>query len=256
MTKFLRWHGIQLFTALIAALAVVSLGLQADVAWADDPGGEDIDVPAPAPAPAPAPPPPADDDDFHLYLSGNVAGAFTKGRPSGSIGGWPNSGSDRDEDVFGGGSLGLHYDASPVGVRVELEGQAGRGLDLETDAGPFGLFTMHTNVNTWAMFVNGWLDFPITESFSIFGGGGLGFAVTDMDSVGSKSRDDETFAWQVGGGISIAPTDWLIFDTSYRFVDLGEPDLVFRFAPPPADLEMHLQSHDVMLGVRMNFFSF
>jgi len=252
MRKSLRWHGIQLFT----------LGLQADVAWADDPGGEDIDVPAPAPAPAPPPPPPpADEDNFHLYLSGNVAGAFTKGRPSGSVDGWPNSGSDRDEEVFGGGSLGLHYDASPVGVRAEIEGQAGRGLDLETDWGPGGALTMHTNVNTWAIFVNGWLDFPVTESISIFGGGGLGFAVTDMTSnlfpgVGDKTRDDETFAWQVGGGISIAVTEWLALDTSYRFVDLGEPDLKFRAAPFPSDLEMHLQSHDVMLGVRMNFFSF
>jgi len=238
------------------------LGLQADVAWADDPGGEDIDVPAPAPAPAPPPPPPpADDDNFHLYLSGNVAGGFTKGRSSGSIAGNPNRGNDRDEDVFGGGSLGLHYDASPVGVRVELEGQAGRGLDLRTKWGPLGIGTLHTNVNTWAMLVNGWLDFPITESFSIFGGGGLGFAVTDMTSValgegGDKSRNDETFAWQVGGGISIAATDWLTFDTSYRFVDLGQPDLKFRAAPFPSDLEMQLVSHDVMLGIRMNFFSF
>jgi opacity protein-like surface antigen len=262
MTEFLRLNGFRVFTAVVAALAVVSLGLQADVAWADDPGGEDIDVPAPAPAPAPPPPPPADEDNFHLYLSGNVAGAFTKGSPSGSVAGWPNSGSDRDKDVFGGGSLGLHYDASPVGVRAEIEGQAGRGLDLETDAGPLGAWTMHTNTNTWAVFVNGWLDFPITESVSIFGGGGLGFAVTDITSspagtfVSDKSRNDSTFAWQVGGGISIAATDWLTFDTSYRFVDLGEPDLKFRIFPPPADLEMHLQSHDLMLGVRMNFFSF
>ena len=189
-----------------------------------------------------------------------MAGGFTKGRSSGSIAGFPNSGSDRDEDVFGGGSLGLHYDGGPVGVRAEIEGQAARGLDLETNVGAAGAFTLHTNINTWAMFGNIWLDFPITEAVSIFGGGGMGVAVTDMTSVtvggGDKTRDDTTWAWQAGGGVSIAATDWLTFDTSYRFVDLGEPDLKFRIAPFPSDLEMHLQSHDVMLGVRMNFFSF
>jgi len=252
--------------ALIAALALVSLGVSASVAWADEPVGEDIEVPAPAPAPAPsraAPPPapaPADEDNFHLYVSGNVGGGFTKGRATGSISGFPNSGSDRDEDVFGGGSLGIQYDHSPVGARVELEGQAARGLDLETDAGPMGAFTLHTNVNTWTLFGNIWLDFPLTDALSVFAGGGMGIAVTDMTSVanggGDKTRDDTTWAWQAGGGVSFAATDWLTLDTSYRFVDLGEPDLKFRIAPFPSDLEMHLQSHDVMLGVRVNFFSF
>ena len=191
-----------------------------------------------------------------------------KGRSSGSIigagGSFPNTGNDRDEDVFGGGSLGLHYDGGPVGVRVEIEGQAARGLDLATDWGPAGAFPMHTNVNAWAMFGNIWLDFPITEVVSIFAGGGMGFAVTDMTSsviapgglFSDKTREETTWAWQTGGGISIAATDWLTFDTSYRFVDLGEPDLDFRAGAFPSDVVMHLQSHDVMLGVRMNFFSF
>jgi len=269
MKKSLRWKGIQILTAAIAALAVVSLGIRANVSWADEPGGEDIEVPAPAPRPAPAPPPPpppaADEDNFHLYISGNVGGAFTKGRASGSIAGWPNHGSDRDADVFGGGALGIQWVGDPVGVRFEIEGQAARGADLETDWGPAGFLTMHTNVNTWAMFGNIWVDFPITETVSVFGGGGMGVAVTDITSnilsppagfYSDKSRDDTTWAWQTGGGISIAATDWLTFDTSYRFVDLGEPDLRFRAGAFPSDVEMHLQSHDVMLGVRMHFLSF
>jgi opacity protein-like surface antigen len=265
MREFLRLNEFRVFAALVAALAVVSLGLQADVAWADDPGGEDIDVPAPAPAPAPPPPPPpADEDNFHLYVSGNVAGGFPKGRAGGSIAGFPNNGKDRDDDVFGGGSLGLHYDGGPVGVRFEWEGQAGRGANLDTNWGPLGAGPMDTTVNSWAMLWNLWLDFPLTESFSIFGGGGMGFSVTDMTSkpaflplVGGATDGDTNWAWQVGGGISIKATDWLAFDTSYRFIDLGEPDLDYRGAVPfPSDLRMHLQSHDVMLGVRMNFLSF
>jgi opacity protein-like surface antigen len=267
MSGFSRLNAFRIFAALVAALAVVSLAVRADVAFADDPGGEDIDVPAPAPVPTPPPPPPpppADETDFDLYISGNVGGSFAKGRSGGSVAGFPNRGNSEDEDVFGGGSLGLHYHGGPVGVRAEIEGQAARGLDLVTDWGPLGFPPVHTNVNTWAMFGNIWLDFPITEFFSIFGGGGMGLAVTDMTSVArdpggihsGKTRDETTWAWQAGGGITIAATDWLAFDTSYRFVDLGEPDLKFTDLPFPSDLRMHLQSHDVMLGVRMNFFSF
>lgn len=266
MSESLRWHGIRIFTALIAALAVASLGVRADLAWADEPGGEDIVVPPPAPV-EPPPAPPADDDKFHLYLSGNLGGSFAKGRSGGSIN-WggpigisPNTGNGQDEDVFGGGALGIAYDGDPIGVRFEMEGQAARGYDLTTDSA-FGIATLSTSVNTWAMFWNTWLDVPITESWSIFGGGGIGFSVTDMTThpagipIGDKSRNDDNFAWQVGGGFSVAATDWLFIDTSYRFVDLGDPDLIIRLAPPPSDLEMKLQSHDLMLGVRMNFFSF
>jgi len=284
MRESLQLDGYRALLALVAAVAVLSLGVRADVAWADEPVGEDIEVPAPAPAPSRAAPPPAplpaDEDNFHLYVSGNVGGSFAKGRASGSLvdpvpfGGavlFAQSGSDQDEDVFGGGSLGIQYDHSPVGLRVELEGQAARGYDLSTVlpvlAAPpgvvfFGIPSAHTNVNTWALFGNIWLDFPLAESFSVFAGGGMGIAVTDMTTtlfssgLGDKTRDDTTWAWQAGGGVSIAATDWLTFDTSYRFVDLGEPDIKFRAYPLPSDLEMHLQSHDVMMGVRVNFFSF
>jgi opacity protein-like surface antigen len=262
MSRHLRWHGIQILTALIAALALVSLGIRANIARADEPMGEEIEVPAPAPAPprvAPPPPapPPAAEKNYHLYLSGMVGGEFAKGESSGSIAGVANFGKDNDEDVFGGGALGLHYDGSPVGVRVEFEAQAARDIDLNT----LGRFPLDSELHTWTMLGNIWLDCPITDVVSIFGGGGLGMAVTDMTTtifygVGDKTRNDTTFAWQVGGGLSFAATDWLTFDTSYRFVDLGQPDLKYRVYAFPSDLEMQLHSHDVVFGVRMNFFSF
>jgi opacity protein-like surface antigen len=267
MSESLRWNGIRISTALFATLAVVSLGVRADVAWADEPGGEDIVVPPPAqppeppPPPPPSPPPPADEDNTDLYLSGNVGGSFGKGRSKGNIGIFPAFGNDEEEDVFGGGALGIHYHAVSVGVRVEIEGQAARGYDLTTGWGlPVFPLPLGTEVNTWAMFGNIWLDFPITESVSVFGGGGLGFAVTDMTTnlfggFEGKARDETKFAWQAGGGVTIAPMDWLAFDLGYRFIDLGEPDLKIGWLPL-SNVEMHLQSHDVVLGVRMDFFSF
>jgi opacity protein-like surface antigen len=204
---------------------------------------------------------PADEDEVHLYLSGNLGGSFAKGRSSRSLAGTPNIGSDQDEDVFGGGALGVHYDRGNIGLRVELEGQAARGYKFETKTGPGGSVTLYSTAKTWTMFSNVWLDFPITDCFSFFGGGGVGFQVTDLEShvpglVREKSHDDTTFAWQTGGGVTVSATDWLSFDVGYRFIDLGEPDLKFRFAPSGSKLKMHMQSHDLVLGIRANYFSF
>jgi len=258
-------------TRFAAALAILSLGIATAPASADEPKRtEDIEVPpaaeppparpAPAPAAAPAPAPPAEADDFFLYLSGNVGGSFAKGDSSGynSAGGFRNTGDDRDETAFGGGALGIGWNASDaVRLRVELEGEAARGYDLATHSIDNTL-DYETNVQTWNLMGNVWLDFPIAEMFSIFTGGGLGIGVTDIDTtdffVGGKSRDDTTFAWQVGGGFTVQLTDWLAVDTSYRYIDLGQPDLNFRAGA--GDYELELTSHDVVMGIRFNFFSF
>jgi len=263
---------MQIATRIALALAVLSLGLATAPAWADEPKRtEDIEVPPPAepppPAPAPAPaaapapaPAPVQADQFFLYLSGNVGGSFARGDSSGynNAGGFRNTCDDRDKTAFGGGALGIGWNASDaVHLRVELEGEAARGYDLATRSIDDAL-QYETNVQTWNLMGNIWLDFPVADRLSLFTGGGLGIGVTDIDAtdfvVFGKSRDDTTFAWQVGGGFTVKATDWLAFDTSYRYIDLGQPDLNFRNGA--GDYELELPSHDVVLGVRFNFFSF
>jgi len=274
MSHSKRLDPIRISTAIAAAFAVLSLGIAMAPASADEPKRtEDIEVPPaaepapPPPAPAPAParaaapaPAPADEDAFFLYLSGNAGGSFAKGDSDGYnfLGSFNNNGHDRDETAFGGGALGVGWRASDaVGVRVELEGEAARGYDFATKS-INGTLDYETNVQTWNLMGNIWLDFPITEMFSVFTGGGLGIGVTDIDTtdfqVGGNSRDDTTFAWQVGGGFTVDLTDWLALDTSYRYIDLGQPDLTFNGGNGLYELE--LTSPDVVMGVRFNFFSF
>ena len=176
---------------------------------------------------------------------------------------FPNRGIDHDQDAFGGGALGIGWKASDVvGVRVEFEGEGGRGYDFTTlscifPQCPYPYF-YETNVQSYNLMGNIWLDFPLTDVLSVFAGGGLGAAVTDIDTsdgtVSGRSHDDTTFAWQVGGGVSVNLTDWLALDTSYRYLDLGQPDL--NFFNGNGDYELDLTSHEVVLGVRFNFLSF
>ena len=274
MNRFLRVIGIRKSTAVIA---VSTLVLGAGVAIADDIGGEDIVVPPPAPAPAPPPPPPpVEDEKFKLYLSGIVGFSWAKGEADGEnqcCFGGPNQdnlGHDWDTTVFGGGALGLDSDLGPVGLRFEIEGQAARGYDMKTK-GPLqspldGDFQTENSpyllsTNSWAMFTNFWLDLPVTDAFDFYFGGGVGFGVHDFTlqqkTIGIKdtSHDDLEFAWQVGSGFAYDVADWLTLDIGYRFARFGRVDI---YLPPRlgGEYELKLESHDAILGVRINYYSF
>jgi len=273
MKSLLRVIGIRKSTLVFAVLVAFTLTLGAGVSVADDIGGEDIVVPPPAAAPAPPPPPPVEDDKFKLYLTGIVGYSWAKGEAGGQnqcalcFSPSKNRGDDWDKTVFGGGALGLDSDLGPVGLRVEMEGQGGRNYDFDTD-GP--TFTGQTpefegdydvDISTWAMFWNLWLDIPITEAFDLYLGGGVGFGVSDMrvrqspTGYRDTSHDDLNFAWQVGTGMAYDVADWLTLDLGYRYVDFGQLDINLAF-PLRGDYELDLTSHDLILGVRINYYSF
>jgi outer membrane immunogenic protein len=277
MNGFLRFNGIRKTTAAFAIVAFLALGLGAGSAIADDIGGEDVVIPPPAPAPAaPPPPPPVEEDKYKLYLTGIVGYSWAKGEAGGDnrccLGGnnvqvlSSNTGDDWDGTVFGGAALGIDADFGPVGGRFEVEGQGGRNYEMKTD-GPFppgdplAGTPYRLKAHTWAIFFNLFLDIPITENFDLYMGGGVGFGVHDykvsIPAVGlsETSHDDLNFAWQVGGGMAYDVADWLTLDLGYRYVDFGTMDTDLPF-PVFGDHQLKLTSHDLILGVRLNYYSF
>jgi len=283
MKGFLRFNGIRKSTAAFAILAIFTLGLGAGAAMADDIGGEDVVVPPPAPAPAPPPPPPPPppvaEQNFKLYLTGITGYSWGKGEASGHnncCAPWfprpdrKNRGQDWDGTVFGGGALGIDADLGPIGMRLEAEGQAARGYDMKTKGPVFDDYALEFKTpnspylissNSWAVFFNLFMDLPITETFDFYMGGGVGFGVHDFRvrqkamNIGDTSHDDLNFAWQVGGGFAYDVADWLTLDLGYRYVDFGKMDVNLP-QPVGGDYQMHLVSHDMILGVRINYFSF
>lgn len=282
MNDFLRVIGIRKATAAFAVVAALTLAFAAGVAMADDIGGEDIVVPPPAPAPAAAPaPPPVEDDRFKLYLTGIVGYSWAKGEAGGQATcpgcvtniANKNSGDDWDNTVFGAGALGFDSDLGPVGLRVEMEGQGGRDYDFKTDGPTFvdieplepvdSLLAgdYKVDIENWGMFWNVFLDLPITDAFDLYLGGGVGFAVSNMKvrqsptGFSDTSHDDLNFAWQVGTGMAYDVAEWLTLDLGYRYVDFGQLDINLAF-PLGGDYELDLTSHDLILGVRINYYSF
>jgi len=284
MTGSLRFDAARRTTAAIAALAVFSLVPGAAVA--EEIGGEDIVIPPPAepppappPAPAPPPPPPVEEDKYTLYLSGITGFSWAKGEAGGHNDCCAfndtrerdkNKGHDWDTTVFGGGALGLGADLGPVGIRFEIEGQAARGYDMKTKGPITGDGPYHLSSITWGMFANLFMDIPITDAFDFYLGGGIGFGVHDFKvqykndpggpggynwRVKTKSNDDINWALQAGAGFAYDVLDWLTLDVGYRYVTFGDMDVNLP-QPLGGDYQLNLHSHDAILGVRINYYSF
>ncbi len=241
-------------------------------AAADEPSGEpDLDAP---------PPPvsqPADEDRFHFYLTGEVGGDFPHMQSSGTntVGAFPNSGSDHDDDFFGGGALGVAVDFGPVVMRAEAEGFSERNFRFTTNSfpgppGPITFFYRGT-FDAWTVMGNLWVDYPLSNvwpdipvvrNLVAFGGGGLGTARTQLDmtdGVVAASGRDTNFAWQAGLGLGYAITDWLTLEASYRHIDLGETDVDMTAVVGGAaagNYDLDVDSDQVVGGLRVTFFSF
>ena len=261
MNDFLRVIGIRKATATFAVVAALTLAFATGVSDGRRHRREDIVVPPPAPAAAPAPPP-VEEDRFKLYLTGIVGYSWAKGEAGGQTTcpgcvvnvASKNSGDDWDNTVFGAGVLGFDSDLGPVGLRVEMEGQGGRNYKFKTDGPTFSIEDddavlagdYKVDVENWGMFWNVFLDIPITDAFDLYMGGGVGFAVTNMDvsqsptGFSDTSHDDLNFAWQVGTGMAYDVAEWLTLDLGYRYVDFGQ---VGRQSGLPAQRRLRAGPH-------------
>jgi opacity protein-like surface antigen len=273
MKGLLRFDGVRSATALFAVLTALSIGLAAGSVMADEVGGEDIVVPPPAdPAPPPAPP---EEDKFKLYLSGIAGYSWAKGDAGGHNNccefdefrnRTKNDGSDWDSTAFGGGALGLDAELENFGVRFEIEGQAARGYDMKTKGPITGEGPFHISSNSWAMFANVFLDIPIAESFDFYLGGGVGIGVHDVRvnyknnggagfQVKSKNDNDANWAVQAGAGFSYDVFDLLTLDLGYRYLTFGDIEVDLA-EPIGGDYKLDIHSHDLILGIRINYYSF
>lgn len=156
-------------------------------------------------------------------------------------------------------------------VRGELEGRYRMDSELETDgfssATPF-----RSELESWTAMHNVWVDFPVSPPFeAIFGripllepmsfytGGGLGLSINQArttDTIVKGDGTDLNFAYQVGGGISYALTEWSTIGLGYRYSDLGEVVVDLDNAGTGAgDFSLDATSHEFTLSLRFDFYS-
>ena len=174
---------------------------------------------------------------MEFYLGGAVTYSETDVDSGGfnTAGGFPNFLGDSEDGV--GFSLVMGLDnlvqfGNGVSLRGETEFNWRPDQNYITGSfpGPPGppTFLYRTSVEeSFSVFANLFVDVEVFSPFSVFGGGGIGFAhhdVTTTDFVVAGASSDTEFAYHVGGGVIFDLTQSVSIIGGARYMDLGTSD--------------------------------
>lgn len=169
-------------------------------------------------------------DWIRPYVTG-IAGASFGTLNTGGTGGFGGTplgfaGSVNEAMFTGGGAIGMALDQPSGLLRMEVEGRARGPMQGKTE---FFVVPDTVPIDTaatggWSAMVNFWRDWFLSDRFGVYGGGGFGVGgyqystllIQGSQSLGGSSAVN-TFAWQVGTGITYKLSDRVTFDTGYRF---------------------------------------
>ena len=171
------------------------------------------------------------------YVTGIVGGSLATINAGGStlFGGTTQLqtvGSVNDTMFNGGGAIGMAIDRPSGLLRMEVEGRARGPMSGQTTLGvkwsqtteEVGIPLDVTVTNGWSAMMNFWRDYFFTDRFGVYGGGGFGVGGYQYSMQGENgeiplkgSSAVNTFAWQVGTGVTYQLSDRITFDTGYRF---------------------------------------
>ena len=213
-----------------------------------------------------------------VYASATLAISTGEGVAGGSTPFLANRGDDMDSSPAYGLAAGfaIPYEEvfpdsrSPISdwvARVELEGLAGRDYELRAK----GAEPYLSEVYTWTLMQNVWLDIPLDRpiahffgripvlsplSFTI--GAGIGLGANDVSTTDNNSSGSATsyaFAWQAGAGFDYALTRNVTIGVGYRYLDPGQVDLDLQSAGAPfGSFELDLAAHEVATTLRVAFY--
>ncbi|HEY1154251.1 MAG TPA: outer membrane beta-barrel protein, partial [Pseudolabrys sp.] len=229
------------------------------------------------------PPPPVVEEFSSWYLRGDI------GMSNQSV-------KNLDNALYSGNSIqavGMGFDSgmiAGVGVgyyfndwlRFDLTGEyRGRtnfhGLDIVTPGGGGAPYTdeYHGSKSEWLALANAYVDLGTWNNFTPFVGAGVGFSRNTIHSFtdtcvvcagGSVATGADAskwdFAWALHAGVSYKVSKNFAIELAYRYVNLGgarSGDLVtyngINNVNNPMEFKS-LTSHDIRLGLRMNFDAF
>lgn len=131
-----------------------------------------------------------------------------------------------DDNLFTAGvALGRRYDRCRGALRIEIEGRVRENIHENLASGIVTADLAARGV--WSSTVNLWREREISNSFSIYGGGGIGLGGFDnvyrVTGPLGNIRVDETntnFAWQIGTGLTYKVNCRMSLDLGYRFFSI------------------------------------
>ena len=170
------------------------------------------------------------------YVTGIVGGSLATINAGGSTAfggttGLQTVGSVNDTILNGGGAIGMALSRPSGLLRMEIEGRA-RGpmhgqtaFEIASGTTSGAVIPLDVAVtNGWSAMTNFWRDYFFTDRFGVYGGGGFGIGGYQYSMQGENgeiplkgSSVVNTFAWQVGTGVTYQLSDRITFDTGYRF---------------------------------------
>ena len=217
-----------------------------------------------------------------LYLSGGIGNSGADGEASVGTDFYQVDGGDSDSSPAFGGTIGLGFTLDEVApsvgklelpawvVRTEFEYMMGRDYEFVTrgasvDDSFFTEVDVWTVMPTFALEVPlrtpiSWLfgRVPVLEPMSLVGNVGLGVAQVDLETTDNVTNGDDSsteFAWQAGVGLSYALTDTTSFQLGWRYLSLGSVETDLTGIVGGGDFELDLTSHEVLTGLRVNFYT-
>jgi len=177
-------------------------------------------------------------DGYYITAKGGVSKTFNTGATSfTAIGGLlrPFENEDLGTGSAFGFSVGKYLTDS---FRLELEAikRTGYEYDARSSSAEFSNITYEANIQTEAVFVNGFYDFqPFTMSntaITPYLGGGVGISRNKMGTAVNHTNgipdpltlDGDTvnqFAYKLSAGTLVSLTEQLSLDVNYQYVNLG-----------------------------------
>lgn len=202
-----------------------------------------------------------------LYASFGTGLSFASGQSGGfnTEGPHPNTGEGDDTLPPFTGALGValapeELGLAGLGLRLEIAGAGNYASRFETNSfePPVPTFFYETEVDAWTAMANLWVDLPVTQTFGVYAGGGVGIAdihLETSDNVVGGVSNDTNFAWTAGAGVSWRVARWAVLDLGYRYVDLGNASMALTDesdGQPAGNLTFDdLHAHQVLASFRI-----
>lgn len=159
-----------------------------------------------------------------------------------------------DENVYvWGGAVGYTYKPWAAPLRMEAEYLYRNHYPYHADESGSGTPTgtsFHQHTNTQTILANFYIDVPLTRMFALFGGGGVGAAMSTTYSTTivsgvteeTQRNDDNGFSWMGTAGFSVMPVKWMALSLSYRYSGLNGITSVVQ--------SDNFNAQEIMLGLR------
>lgn len=166
-----------------------------------------------------------------------------------------------NKDVGGSVALGYGFNGN---WRLEGEYSIKQDSQFKSYWAPFNANVNNMQVSSKRLMVNGYKDFPVTDSLSLYAMAGVGIAHINSEGYQSNTsrrfsnNSQNNFAYALGIGADLKLTQQVTVGTGYRFVDMGNIETGYntfanRINARDEQLKGKLREQNLYVEARVSF---